>query len=254
VQLWVPYASTFTPQSYDAHDNHQSRVVARLRPGVSATAATNEVSALQYRIHLAHASEPVAEDARFRPILEDVVRDVKTPLVVLLCAVGCMLLIACLNVSNLLVARAVARRKELAVRGALGGSRLDLIGQQMAESLLICVAGGALGLLLSFLVTHWLADHWKDLPRAEAIYPDAGVLAFAIGLIVLTTLLAGLLPALSSTGAGIFAALQESSRSIGGSQARASLRKALLTGEIALTVILLICAGLLFKSFLHLRT
>lgn len=254
VQLWVPYGSTFTPAEFDAHGNHQSRVVARLRPGVSAAAATNEVSALQYRIHLAHASEPVAEDARFRPMLEDVVRDVKTPLVVLLCAVGCMLLISCLNVSNLLVARAVARRKELAVRGALGGSRLDLIGQQMAESLLICVAGGALGLLLSFLVTHWLAAHWQDLPRAEAIYPDAGVLAFAIGLIVLTTLLAGLLPALSSTGAGIFAALQESSRSIGGSQARASLRKALLTGEIALTVILLICAGLLFKSFLHLRT
>jgi predicted permease len=124
----------------------------------------------------------------------------------------------------------------------------------MAESLLICVAGGALGLLLSFLVTHWLAGHWQDLPRAEAIYPDAGVLAFAIGLIVLTTLLAGLMPAFSSTGVGIFAALQESSRSIGGSQARASLRKALLTGEIALTVILLICAGLLFKSFLHLRT
>jgi predicted permease len=254
VQLWVPYASTFTPEGYDAHDDHQSRVVARLRPGVSAAAATNEVSALQYRIHLAHAYEPVAEDARFRPMLQDVVGDIKTPLIVLLCAVGCMLLIACLNVSNLLVARAVSRRKELAVRGALGGSRLDLIGQQMAETLLICVAGGALGLLLSFLVTHWLAAHWKDLPRADTIYPDATVLVFAIGLIFLTTLLAGLLPAVSSTGAGIFAALQESSRSIGGSQTRAALRKTLLTGEIALTVILLVCAGLLFKSFLHLRT
>jgi predicted permease len=254
VQLWVPYSSTFPPRVYEAHDYHQTMVVARLRPGVSATAATNQVSALQYSIYLANASKPVAEEARFRPMLEDVVHDVKTPLIVLLCAVGCMLLIACLNVSNLLVARAAARRKELAVRGALGGTRLDLISQQMAESLLICVAGGALGLLLSFLVTDWLAAHWKYLPRAEAIHPDAGVLAFAIGLIVLTTLLAGLLPALLSTGAGIFGALQDSSRSIGGSQARASLRKALLTGEIALTVILLICAGLLFKSFLHLRT
>jgi predicted permease len=254
VQLWVPYASIFTPTTFAAHDNHQSYVVARLRPGMSAAAATNEVSALQYRLHLANASKPVAEEARFRPMLEDVVRDVKTPLIVLLCAVGCMLLIACLNVSNLLVARGAARRKELAVRGALGGSRLTLIGELMTESLLICFAGGTLGLLLSFLATRWLADHWNDLPRAEAIHLDVTVLAFSIGLVFLTTLLAGLLPAISSTGAGIFAALQESSRSVGGSLSRATLRKTLLTAEIALTVILLVSAGLLFKSFLHLRT
>jgi predicted permease len=254
VQLWVPYASTFTPTTFAAHDDHQSYVVARLRPGMSAAAATNEVSALQYRLHLANASKPVAEEARFRPMLEDVVRDVKTPLIVLLCAVGCMLLIACLNVSNLLVARGAARRKELAVRGALGGSRLTLIAEQMTESLLICFAGGTLGLLLSFLATRWLADHWNDLPRAEAIHLDVTVLAFSIGLVFLTTLLAGMLPAISSTGAGIFAALQESSRSVGGSLSRATLRKTLLTAEIALTVILLVSAGLLFKSFLHLRT
>jgi predicted permease len=254
VQLWAPYAPTFTPTTFAAHDMHQSHVVARLRPGMSAAAATNEVSALQYRIHLANASRPVAEEARFRPMLDDVVRDVKTPLIVLLCAVGCMLLIACLNVSNLLVARGAARRKELAVRGALGGSRLTLIGEQMTESLLICFAGGTLGLLLSFLATRWLADHWNDLPRAEAIHLDVTVLAFSIGLVFLTALLAGLLPAISSTGSGIFAALQESSRSVGGSLSRAMLRKTLLTAEIALTVILLVSAGLLFKSFLHLRT
>ncbi len=183
-----------------------------------------------------------------------VTQDVKTPLVVLMCAVGCMLLIACLNVSNLLVARSASRRKELAVRGALGGSRLMLIGEQMAESLLICAAGGTLGVLLSFLATRWLADHWSDLPRADAIHLDGTVLAFAVGLVFFTALLAGLLPAISSTGAGIFAGLQESSRSIGGSLSRATLRKTLLTVEIALTVILLVSAGLLFKSFLHLRT
>jgi predicted permease len=254
VQLWVPYASTFTPQTIAAHDDHGSFVIARLKPGVSADAATREVSALQYRLHLANASKPVAEDAIWRPMIEDVVRDVKTPLMVLLCAVGCMLLIACLNVSNLLVARAAGRRKELAVRGALGGSRFTLIAEQMTESLLICIAGGSLGLLLSFLVTSWLAGHWKDLPRADAIHLDATVLGFSIGLIFLTTLLAGLLPALSSTGAGVLAALQESSRSVGGSLSRATLRKTLLTGEIALTVTLLVSAGLLFKSFLRLRT
>jgi predicted permease len=254
IQMWVPYAPTFDAKGFARHDAHQSHVVARLKPGTSAAAAVNEVGALQYQIHLAHASAPVAEEARLRPILEDVTRDVKTPLVVLLCAVGCMLLIACLNVSNLLVARSASRRKELAVRGALGGSRLMLIGEQMAESLLICMAGGTLGVLLSFAATRWLADNWSSLPRADAIHVDATVLAFAVGLVFLTALLAGLLPAISSTGSGVFAALQESSRSIGGSLSRATLRKTLLTVEIALTVILLVSAGLLFKSFLHLRT
>jgi predicted permease len=254
VQIWVPYASAFQPAEFARHDMHQTRVIARLRPGISAAAAVNQVSALQYQIHLANMSAPVAEEARLRPILDDLTLDVKTPLVVLLCAVGCMLLIACVNVSNLLVARSASRRKELAVRGALGGSRLMLIGEQMAESLLICAAGGTLGVLLSFLATHWLAGHWNDLPRADAIHLDATVLAFAVGLVFLTALLAGLLPAVSSTGAGIFAGLQESSRSIGGSLSRAMLRKTLLTVEIALTVILLVSAGLLFKSFLHLRT
>jgi predicted permease len=254
VQVWVPYASTFQPADYVRHDMHQSHVVARLRPGISAAAAVNEVGALQYQLHLANRSAPVAEEVRLRPILDDVTQDVKTPLVVLMCAVGCMLLIACLNVSNLLVARSASRRKELAVRGALGGSRLMLIGEQMAESLLICAAGGTLGVLLSFAATRWLADHWNDLPRADAIHLDGTVLAFALGLVFLTALMAGLLPAISSTGAGIFAGLQESSRSIGGSLSRAMLRKTLLTVEIALTVILLVSAGLLFKSFLHLRT
>ena len=254
VQVWVPYASTFQPADYVRHDMHQSHVVARLRPGISAAAAVNEVGALQYQLHLANTSAPVAEEVRLRPILNDVTQDVKTPLVVLMCAVGCMLLIACLNVSNLLVARSASRRKELAVRGALGGSRLMLIGEQMAESLLICAAGGTLGVLLSFLATRWLADHWNELPRADAIHLDGTVLTFALGLVFLTALLAGLLPAISSTGAGIFAGLQESSRSIGGSLSRAMLRKTLLTVEIALTVILLVSAGLLFKSFLHLRT
>jgi predicted permease len=253
-QLWVPYAQTFTPASYDVHDDHQSYVIARLRPSVSAASAIREVSALQYQLHLAHASKPVAEDAVFRPMIDDLVQDVKTPLIVLLCAVGCMLLIACLNVSNLLVARSAARRKEVAVRLALGGSRFTLIREQMTESLLICIAGGTLGLALSVLATRWLASHWKALPRADAIYVDTSVLVFSIGLILVTALLAGLLPAISSTGKGVFASLQDSSRAIGGSASRASLRKILLIAEIALTVILLVSAGLLFKSFLHLRT
>ena len=254
VQLWVPYASTFTPEEYAHHDFHQTKVIARMKPGVSADAAIREVSALQYQMHLANGGKPVAEDAVYRPMIEDVVLDVKKPLIVLLCAVGCMLLIACLNVSNLLVARAAARRKEVAVRGALGGSRLALIREQMTESLLICLTGGTLGLLLSFAATQWLATHWEALPRADSVHVDGWVLAFSLGLTFFAALLAGLLPAISSTGAGIFAALQDSARSIGGSHSKAALRKTMLTAEIALTVILLLAAGLLFKSFLHLRT
>jgi len=253
-QLWVPYAQTFTLQEYGLHDHHQSYVIARLKPDVSAASATSEVSALQYQLHLANASKPVSEDAVFRPMIDDLVQDVKTPLIVLLCAVGCMLLIACLNVSNLLVARSATRRKEVAVRLALGGSRLTLVREQMIESFLICVAGGTLGLALSPLATRWLATHWRALPRTKAISVDTSVLVFSIGLVFLTALLAGLLPAISSTGKGVLASLQESSRSIGGSASRASLRKILLIAEIALTVILLVSAGLLFKSFLHLRT
>jgi predicted permease len=253
MQLWVPYASTFTPDVYDRHDFHQSYVIGRLRPGSSAAAAVKPISALQYQLHLANLNAPVAEDVVTRPMIEDVVHDIKTSLIALLCAVGCMLLIACLNVSNLLVARGAARRKEVAVRLALGGSRRTLILEQMSESLLICLVGGGLGLLLSIFATQWLAGHWQGLPRANAIHVDGTVLAFTLGASLLTAVIAGLLPAISSTGKGVFAALQDSSRSASGSASRALLRKVLLTAEIALTVVLLISAGLLFKSFLHLR-
>ena len=229
-------------------------VVARLKPGVSAAAATREVSALQYQIHLANASKPVAEDVWSRPMIDDLAKNVRTPLLVLLGAVGCMLLIACLNLTNLLVARSATRRREVAVRGALGGSRVVLICEQMTESLLICLAGGALGLLLSLASTYWLAAHWRNLPRAESVHVDGWVLTFTLALVAAAALLAGLVPAISSTGKGLLSGLRDSSRTMGGSASRARLRKTMLTVEIALTVALLISAGLLFKSFLHLRT
>jgi predicted permease len=254
IQFWLPYAQTFSPGDYGMHDGHQSMVVARLRPGVRAEAATREVSALQYQIHVANASKPVAEDVWFRPMIDDLAKNVRTPLLVLLGAVSCMLLIACLNLTNLLVARSATRRREVAVRGALGGSRVVLICEQMTESLLICLAGGGLGLLLSLASTYWLAAHWRNLPRAESVHVDGWVLTFTLALVVAAALLAGLVPAISSTGKGLLSGLRDSSRTVGGSASRARLRKTMLTAEIALTVVLLISAGLLFKSFLHLRT
>ena len=178
----------------------------------------------------------------------------KKPLYVLMGAVGCLLLIACLNLSNLLVARAAARRKEIAIRTALGSSRARLCREQLTESLLICVAGGAVGLVLAVWATRWLTTRWVDMPRAEAVHPDGVVVAFAVGITLVTGVLSGLLPALSATGRGVLSALQDASRTIGGSASRASLRKTLLTAEIALTVVLLVCAGLLFRSFLRLRS
>jgi predicted permease len=253
VKVWIPHTQVFTPEEFRP-DNHWSYVIARLRDTQSATAALKEVSALQYQIHMQNLGKPVAEDVVMRPMIEDVVQDAKTPLIVLMCSVGCMLLIACLNVSNLLVARGAARRKEVAIRGALGGSRWKLIQEQMTESLLISIAGGGVGWGLSVLATKWLATHWSDLPRADAIRVDGSVSAFAIAIVLLTALFAGLAPAISSTGKSLLGALQDSARSIGGSVSRAGLRKVLLTAEIALTVVLLISAGLLFRSFIHLRT
>jgi predicted permease len=253
VKVWIPHTPIFTPDEFRP-DNHWSYVVARVKDKESATAALKEVSALQYQIHMQNQGKAVAEDVVSRPMIEDVVQDAKTPLIVLMCSVGCLLLIACLNVSNLLVARGAARRKEVAIRGALGGSRWKLIQEQMTESLLISIAGGAVGWGLSALATQWLANHWRDLPRADAIRVDGSVSTFAIAIVLLTALLSGLVPAISSTSKSLLGALQDSARSIGGSVTRAALRKALLAAEIALTVILLVSAGLLFRSFIHLRT
>ena len=254
IQAWVPYGQSMPPILYTSHASHFSYVVARLPKGVSAAAAVEPLSALQYRIHLANPTAPVAEDVWERPMLDDMVLPVRSSLLVLLGAVGCVLLIACLNVSNLLVARGAARRKEVAVRGALGGSRRQLIGEQMTESVLLCAAGGVLGLAFSLAITHWLAAHWDGLPRVGAVHLDGTVVLFVIAVVAFAALLAGLVPAVSSTRGDVLASLQESSRSVGGSKSRVTLRKTLLTAEVALTVVLLIGAGLLFKSFLHLRT
>lgn len=224
VKVWIPYTPIFMPEEF-APDHHQSYVIARLKNEQSAAAAVKEVSALQYQIHMQNQGKPVAEGVVLRPMIEDVTQDAKTPLIVLMCSVGCMLLIACLNVSNLLVARSAARRKEVAIRGALGGSRWKLVQEQMTESLLIAVVGGAVGWMLSISATRWLATHWRELPRADAIRVDGPVLAFSVAIVLATALLAGLVPAISSTGKSLLGTLQDSARSVGGSVSRATLRE-----------------------------
>jgi len=255
VQLWVPWQVGESGNAVSSHYIHIAHVVARLRASASPTAALQEINAVEYGLYTqATRAGPMEQGVIAKPLLEDMVGSVKQPLYVLLAAVVCLFLIACLNLSNLLVARSAARRREMAIRSALGSGRVSLIRQQLTESLLICLSGGALGLLLAVGATEWLIRHWTELPRGYDIHPDGLAIGFALAITLLAGILAALLPAISSTGATVLAALKESSRGIGGSLGRASLRKALLTAEVALTVVLLIAAGLLFKSFIRLRT
>ena len=184
VQVWVPFSvGVDRRRILQYHDYHWSRVVARLRPDVSLASALSQVEAVQYRLHMQNLNNPVAEDVAPRTLSDDLARDVKKPLIILLCAVGCLLLIGCLNVANLLVARSAARQREIAIRSALGARRMTLVREQMVESLLISIAGGVAGVLLSLAATKWLVGRWTDLPSAQGIHADGTVLVFACALV-----------------------------------------------------------------------
>src|SRR5271155_2971357 len=254
-QLWTPVYHDKPEDAMLSFSNHMFRVVGRLKPGVSAPQGVADLSIISQRIHNEHLNDPfVFRSARSRPLLDHIVGEIKKPLYVLLEATCCLLLIACLNVANLLVARAAARRKELAIRTALGGGWLRLMRGRLMECLLLSAAGGALGLFLAFAALQWLTRTLHDMSRVESIHIDGVVAAFTVGVIVLCALFSGLIAAFSSSDKRILGALHEVSRSVSGDSARATLRKVLLTLEVALTVILLIGAGLLLKSYERLRS
>src|SRR6202167_3826961 len=254
-QLWTPVYHDKPEDLMLSFSNHQFRVVGRLKPGVSAAQGVADLSIISQRLHNEHLNDPfVFRSAESRPLLDHIVGQIRKPLYVLLEATCCLLLIACLNVANLLVARAAARRKELAIRTALGGGWLRLIGERLMECLLLSPAGGALGLLLAFAALHWLTQTRHDMSRVESIHVDGVVAAFTIGVIVMCSLFSGLIATFSISDKRILGALHEASRSVGGGSAPATLRKVLLTLEVALTVILLIGAGLLLKSYERLRS
>ena len=254
-QLWTPVYHDKPEDEMTSFSNHMFRVVGRLNPGVSASQSVADLSVISQRIHNEHLSDPfVFRSASSRPLLEHIVGEIKKPLYVLLEATCCLLLIACLNVANLLVARAAARRKELAIRTALGGSWLRLIGERLMECLLLSASGGVLGLLLAFAALQWLTRTRLDMTRVESIHIDSVVAAFTVGVIVLCALFSGVIAAFSSSDKSILGALHEASRSVGGNSARASVRKLLLTLEVGLTATLLIGAGLLVKSYERLRS
>ena len=234
---------------------HMFQVVGRLKPGVGAAQGAADLSLISRRIHDAHLSDPfIFRSASSRPLLDHLVGDIKKPLYMLLGATCCLLLIACLNVANLLVARAAARRKELAIRTALGGGWLRLMRERLLESLLLSAAGGALGLMLAFAALGWLTQTRHDMSRVESIHIDPVVAVFTAGIVVLCALFSGLIAVFSTSGKRILGALHEASRSASGGSASTALRKGLLTVEVGLTVVLLIGAGLLLKSYQRLRS
>jgi predicted permease len=253
VQLWTPLYHEQSHTTLQHYDMHNFDVVGELKPGVTMAQATAELNTIQRQIRQQIPNGPVNDAVNVRPILDGEVRNVKAALYALLAATGCLLLIACLNIANLLVARAASRGRETAIRTALGGSRVQLIRTHIIEGLLLAAAGGGLGMALAYGAVQWLVHVRADLPRVDTIHIDGTTALFTAGCIVLCGLLAGLLPALSTNDREIFSALQESSRAAGAGRSRARLRRLLLTAEVALTVVLLISAGLLLKSYNAMR-
>jgi putative ABC transport system permease protein len=252
-QLWAPIYHEKSPEQMQLVDNHNYFVVARLRPGATLAQAISEVDTASKRVHMNHPTAFTGDAANGRTLLDGVVHDSKTQLYALLAATSCVLLIACLNVANLLVARSASRRKESSIRAALGGSRWRLLREQVTESVVLAMAGGALGLPLAWLAVRLLAQARPDMARVEAIQMDGVSMLFGLGMVAVSGLLAGLIPAMSLLRAPLLEPLQESSRTNSPGMGRARLRKVLLAAEVGLTVVLLTSAGLLLKSYQRLR-
>ena len=254
-QIWTPIRNYMPPERMQGLGNHGYFGVGRLLPGVTAAQATADLSVATHRLHNQHLDNPyVSIAAVVRPLLEDTVGGLKKPLYVLLAATGCVLLIACLNVANLLVARAAARSRELAIRTALGGGRLRLLRERLMESLLLSAAGGAGGLVLAACAVRWLVHARHSMARVEAIHIDWSVAAFTVGITLVCALTAGLASSFSTGGQQLFGALQDASRGSSAGRGRTRSRRALLTAEVGLTVMLLVAAGLLLKSYERLRS
>ena len=254
-QLWTTVYHDMPEQLMKALDAHMFRVVGRLKPGVTEAQATADLSLISRRLHEANLYDPfIFGAATSRPLLEHIVGDIKRPLYVLLAATGCLLLIACLNVANLLVARAAARRKELAIRTALGGGRLRLLREHLMESFLLSAAGGAAGLALAWGAVAWLVTTRHNMARVGSIHFDGVVAGFTVAVIAACALFSGLISALNANDKRVLTALHETTQSHSAGSGRARLRKTLLAAEVGLTVMLLIAAGLLLRSYQRLRS
>lgn len=222
--------------------------VARLAPGVTLERAAAEMDALAGRLAAEHAATNEGWGMRATPLLNEVVGYFRPALFVLMAAVALLLLIACVNVANLLLARAATRARDVAVRSAIGASRGRLVGQLLAESLVLASGGGALGLIVAWAgVRALVASSPIAIPRLDQVGMDARVLAFTVVLAFATAIVFGLAPALLASRADLQQMLKEGSRGAGDGAPRRT-RHALVVGEIALSVALLVAAGLITRS------
>jgi putative ABC transport system permease protein len=235
-----------------ARSAHNAWVVGRLKPGVTREAAEAELRAIARRLEEAYPEDNRGRGVQLVGLQEDTVVGARTALLVLLSAVGLILAIACANIANLLLARGAARRREVALRTALGASRMRLLRQFMTETLLLALAGGAAGILLAqWGVDALLALNPGDLPTAQKVSIDARVLAFSVALSALTGLVFGIVPALQLSKTDVTSGLKEGGRT-GEGKERARVRSAFVVAQVALSLVLLVGAGLLLNSFYRL--
>lgn len=248
--LWRPLP--IDPTALD-RGPHYLRVVGRLKAGVTRDQAQAEMSTLAARLSQQYPEKTAGHGVKLDSLTDVLVGDIGLSLFILLGAVGFVLLIACANVANLMLARIGGRQREIAVRTALGASRLRIVRQLLTESLMIAVAGGGAGLLLAIWAVSWLVSLGPEtIPRVHEISVDARVAGFTLLVSAATGVLFGLAPALQISKPGLTDALKESGRTTAGLR-KNRLRSALVVSEVSLSLVLLVGAGLLIRSFAKLN-
>jgi putative ABC transport system permease protein len=246
--MWVPVGQLSDQASWKSRGNHPGLyAIARLKPGVSFQQADADMNNVAVNLERQYPDSNAGNRVRLRPLLEIYVSDIRRALWVIFAAVGFVLLIACANIANLLLARATARRKEMAIRSAVGASRWRLMRQLLTESILLSLIGGALGLLLARGgIDLILYVSPTAIPRSTEIGLDWTVLGFTVAVSFITGILFGLIPALQAGEVDVHETLKETGRGMSG---RHWLRSSLVVAEVATTLVLLIGAGLMIRSF-----